>query len=370
MAFETLRTAVVFDESEPLTKVLGELARVKTAVVITKEGKYQGIIDDRALPHQLVANPASTRAKSVLTKAPVVDKATASIMDVTKLFLTGEYKALPVMEGGEIAGLVTLSDVIRALLEAGMLSHGSADDIMSTPVKTIGEGESLAKAKAEMRDSDLNRLVVVTKSGKLAGVVSTSDLTSLAKPKEHPALRKELSKLDDITVSGFSHQAQTIASGQPIAEASKVMIEKDVSTLIVVSDNRPVGVLTARDIFRKAVYVVEASLVFVSGLDRDDKENAPALYTAGRAFIEKLPTAFAATGLVLHVKKQARHSKGSRHSYEIQARLTGARNFLAATATGWNLPLVVREVLDELRKLVLKGKPNPSHSGPGKKGSG
>lgn len=53
----------------------------------------------------------------VMTQKPRVVEAALSIRDVAEILASEEYHALPVVENGQLAGIVTTTDVIKYLLQ-------------------------------------------------------------------------------------------------------------------------------------------------------------------------------------------------------------------------------------------------------------
>lgn len=53
----------------------------------------------------------------VMTQKPRTVEASLSIRDVAEILASEEYHALPVIENGQLAGIVTTTDVIKYLLE-------------------------------------------------------------------------------------------------------------------------------------------------------------------------------------------------------------------------------------------------------------
>lgn len=82
---------------------------------------------------------------------------------------------LVVKEGSKLAGLLSSTDLPRP----GTLHDGGVvRDVMSLNVVTIDEGETVRRAANLMRGRSIGCLVA-TRNGKLAGIVTVSDLLDL-----------------------------------------------------------------------------------------------------------------------------------------------------------------------------------------------
>jgi CBS domain-containing protein len=92
-----------------------------TALIVTQAGTGQptGIITEADISH-LVAdgkNPNDVRIYQLMTARPTVVNTTTSIRAAAEVMTNGRFRHLPVMGDG-LVGIVDITDVCRALLEA------------------------------------------------------------------------------------------------------------------------------------------------------------------------------------------------------------------------------------------------------------
>jgi CBS domain-containing protein len=84
--------------------------------------------------------------------------------------------ALPVVEGGNLIGIVSERDVVRRLHAGGPgLLQATVRDIMTTEVTTCSPGDDVGDLAAVMTSRRFRHLPVVV-DGELAGIVSIGDL--------------------------------------------------------------------------------------------------------------------------------------------------------------------------------------------------
>jgi CBS domain-containing protein len=99
--------------------------------------------------------------------------------------------ALPVIEGGQVVGIVSKSDLLlrverygsipealglAEVKPAGKLTGVQAASLMSAPAITIEETATLAEAAGKMRKAGVRRLPVVNGNSTLRGMVTRGDL--------------------------------------------------------------------------------------------------------------------------------------------------------------------------------------------------
>jgi CBS domain-containing protein len=101
---------------------------------------------------------------------------TATVAELISQLATHNVGALPVVDGGELVGIVSERDVVRRLDVAGPgLLEARVGDIMITGVTTCAPGDSVADIAAVMTNRRFRHLPVVVE-GQLAGIVSIGDL--------------------------------------------------------------------------------------------------------------------------------------------------------------------------------------------------
>lgn len=108
--------------------------------------------------------------------AVVTIEATARLADAVGLLDAKGIGALLVMEGQQVAGVLSERDVVRALARGGAESLGQpVSALMSAPVVTVSPTDSVESAMALMTERRFRHLPVV-EGGALVGIVSIGDL--------------------------------------------------------------------------------------------------------------------------------------------------------------------------------------------------
>jgi len=93
-----------------------------TALVVTQvqTGQPIGIITEADISHVVAdgKNPNDVRIYQQMTARPTVVNTTTSIRDAAIVMTSGRFRHLPVIGDAGLLGIVDISDVCRALLEA------------------------------------------------------------------------------------------------------------------------------------------------------------------------------------------------------------------------------------------------------------
>ncbi len=93
-----------------------------TALIVTQAQAAQpiGIITEADISHAVAdgKNPNDVRIYQLMTPRPTVVNTTTSIRDAAEVMTSGRFRHLPVMGDEGLVGIVDITDVCRALLEA------------------------------------------------------------------------------------------------------------------------------------------------------------------------------------------------------------------------------------------------------------
>lgn len=122
-------------------------------------------------------------------------------------------------------------------------------DVMQTELKVILGTDTIAEAVSLLAEHHVTGLPVVDEHGRLAGVISNSDvLEALA---EHPdPAERELVFEETLVSEVMTPRPQVIAPDAPIKDAAQRMLYLEVHRLFVEEDGHLVGVVSTMDLVR------------------------------------------------------------------------------------------------------------------------
>ena len=104
----------------------------------------------------------------------------AMVLDALKIMAEKNVGALPVIEAGQVVGVISERDYARKVVLQGRSSVGTpVRAIMSSPVVTADSQQSIERCMAVMTDSHLRHLPVL-EAGQLIGLLSIGDLVKEA----------------------------------------------------------------------------------------------------------------------------------------------------------------------------------------------
>ncbi|MEW6036000.1 MAG: CBS domain-containing protein [Candidatus Micrarchaeota archaeon] len=348
-----IKPTMVLDSADSLSKALPQLDEAP-AVIITKNGKYLGIIDHRSVSTGL-RDPASVKCETVIAKPPVLGE-DAGLLERVAAFLLGHFKALPVLDSSKAPlGITTRVELLKDMLVEGLVPKMNVADLMSSPVYTIDENESVASAKRALKEKSTHRLVV-TRHGKFIGVVSTYDVGTWTTKQNLPGGRKDIRlsnpiNTEEMKISSFLRpDATLVKEGASLDDAVERMINKQASTAIVVSDSKPLGIVSALDVFKKVQEIAEEGVpIQVSGLGED---NAP-YYNRVQSKIGHVLEKF---GKTFNVRNCSVHVKEGKSTYVVNLYFDTDQGHVSLKTERGSLKEAIDETAVEVSEILRKKK--------------
>ncbi len=329
-----------------------------SALIVNRNGQYYGMVDSRSMYRArgpLTFGKNQTVEKYV-SKAPRLERSTR-IDDVILGFSKAKVKALPVVENGQIIGVLDRSTLIKVMLSLRMLNDIKVSEAMSSPVVAVNDGIALAQAKAVMENNRISRLLVL-RDGKFAGLLTYFTLIKNYSVENEalPEMKSSRRSPADAEISGIIEtNPRTLSQDRDLAYAARSMIENEISSLIV-TDGReqPIGMLTMGDILEAAAARrrIEESRIFVSGLDDDMMEYEQGIRGGLRDLVSKLEgKELKIDHVTLHVKR----IKGNRYDINARAAISNGST-ISAHITDFLLERTFREAIALLKRDMIKEK--------------
>jgi CBS domain-containing protein len=118
------------------------------------------------------------QVRDVMTQATVTESQQDSLRSAAERMWRQQTGSLLITEGGQLAGIITERDVLRAIAFGADPDKTSVDEAMTAEVYTVGPDMQLQDAAREMAARWIRHLPVV-EDGQLLGVVSMRDVTGV-----------------------------------------------------------------------------------------------------------------------------------------------------------------------------------------------
>jgi CBS domain-containing protein len=179
-----------------------------------------------------------------------------TLHDAAKLMGKKRIGSLIVVKYDTPVGIITERDLLREVvkreidLEKDWLVGGvsikdeKVEEIMSYPLNTISLKSQIKEAAQMMIEKKIRRLGV-RESGKLAGIITASDLIRTL-PKI-PETMRVWNEVDYFMTEGVI----TTDEETSVDNVAKLMGKKGIGSVIITSKGKPIGIFTERDLLTK-----------------------------------------------------------------------------------------------------------------------
>jgi CBS domain-containing protein len=240
---------------------------------VIENGTLVGIITKKDIGYRLRQTEPVWRRRPIdhipvsvlMTPDPAMVSPETGIREVSSLMIGCDISGIPVVENGEVAGIVTKSDLMRSALIGKITTK--VEDVMEDVI-TITRYHSLTHIIDLMQERN-DTVVVVNNDGTLAGIITESNLAffiyvddkSELPVKDVTMLRKEahagrksfrhVVEMAAIAEDFMSRPVITIAPGASVSEAVALMREKTINSLVVMQDDEIRGIIKRDDIIRE-----------------------------------------------------------------------------------------------------------------------
>ena len=104
-------------------------------------------------------------------------ESSAAIGDAAHIMALFDVGILPVVDDGELVGVVTDRDLAVRGMAEGLHPGSSVKRVMSADVETCGEQDTFEEVLKRMGQEQVRRMPVCSRQGDLVGIVSLADLS-------------------------------------------------------------------------------------------------------------------------------------------------------------------------------------------------
>lgn len=183
--------------------------------------------------------------KKLMQSPVIVINRSETVAHARKTMMKERLSRLVVVDGTRPVGTLTRRDIIRSLNDYRMrqrdLDSILVDEIMKSPVTTIGEEEGVKEAASRMVAKNVRGLPVVDPRGDLVGIITKTDLTRyFAESHAGKTKVKDVAQAKDaVPIVTVSHS---------VSRAMDLIQDKAVDRVVVLDGLRPIGIITESDL--------------------------------------------------------------------------------------------------------------------------
>ena len=224
---------------------------------------FRGLVSRRTLIEQ----PDEDQLALLVEDVPTTTSDTA-IEDVARTMVAEGARRIPVVDG-HLEGIITITDVVRAIAEGETAGDTQVGDLASRTVNAVYAGAPLPVAERELSHSGVPYAVVLDDDGEMCGVLTEADVLDVARVVEGEARTGDsiAGQDDDWMWEGIKavgnryfptrnveipnepvHEFMTsdivsVGTTRTAREAARAMITNDIEQIPLVSGSELIGIV-------------------------------------------------------------------------------------------------------------------------------
>jgi CBS domain-containing protein/ribosome-associated translation inhibitor RaiA len=309
--------------------------------IVDENGKYLGMI----FAKQIINSTAQSSSK---LKGYIVSTSTLSrdhdIEKAAQLVIGSGNRAMPVVEKGELVGIVSETD----LVSTSDFGHAIVDEVMSGAI-VIEENTSLADAVSKMRRYNISRLPVINTKGILHGTLSILDIAKIiATPRERTSKSAAISGgtagIKDVKVKDITRRAVSVERGTKLNAMTDHLRQNE--EVVVVGDGRPMGIVTPKDVL-ELILTKKSSEPIIHMAHFEDGQDRIEIQEQLARFLKKIQGKLGdVRSIVVYADKH------KTRKYSLRTRLITSNGVIDAKAVGYDPLSASKELVARLERRI------------------
>src|SRR5574338_786377 len=296
---------------------------------------------------------ANMKVKTFLHTIPSLKKGD-SIEKAVSIITHDRVRAVPVVEGGEITGVVRAKDILK-LISSLDNKWIKANQVFTSNPTVIDKKTSLATARKIMSGKRFDHLPVVN-GDKVLQVLTSYHLLQTVLPPEHVGRKdlgsKQIHRLESAVGNLGTNRMASCTPLDDISDVIDSMLHADTTFCLVSLRDQLQGIITYRDILNLLSTRVKSTIpLFIVGMPKED--NANLIKEKLTKILDRLQRVYPdVQEAKVHVKKL--HGTGSRYNYEVSTTIITPHQKYMFSRVGYDLSKVFDEISGRLMRLLSK----------------
>jgi len=218
-------------------------AKNVSCIVVQQDARLVGILTETDFLKRVTANERASheiRIAEIMSRPVESISSDLSVFDASRVMAQNRVKRLPIVDEGRLVGIVTQTDLVRALTSCGMWT--GVAQIMTREVVSVSRKAALAEAAEVMHSHEISCILVV-EGDQPVGVITKKDILKRVIARRRDPAEITVDEVMSAPVIG-------VPSYYSVFSASRTMAQKRVRRLVVREDGRVCGIVAQTDIFR------------------------------------------------------------------------------------------------------------------------
>lgn len=250
------RNVITIDKNRKLSDAMKLMEKKRISrVVVTDSGNLCGIVTEKDVVKTLGSSksrkvlPSTLHVSAAMRSTLIAVRQDAEIREAALLMTQNKISTLPVIDSGQLTGIVTTTDMLKVLKDC----EEKVGSVLKRHVITVSPTDRIVHARRLMLDNEISGVVVV-EEGEVVGMLTERDLMralgrfkKLADRYQHRRIRNML--VGDV----MTQDVKTLEVDATVADAARAMLENRISGIPVTEKGKLAGMVTKADLLKLLV---------------------------------------------------------------------------------------------------------------------
>ncbi|MBC7113015.1 MAG: CBS domain-containing protein [Candidatus Methanomethyliales bacterium] len=168
---------------ETVLKYIGE-NMAGYVILVDQSGRFKGIVEEIGFLERLKGKKIGIRVEEIMSVRLHTENIGATVCDASIRMVNERVRRLPILEGGKVVGLITISDILKQLAsakEAGIeaavydIFNRKVEEVMTKKIVGVEPDADVGEAVKSLLEMDVSGLLVFRRED-LVGIVSRIDI--------------------------------------------------------------------------------------------------------------------------------------------------------------------------------------------------
>ena len=351
---------LTIDEETTVSLALNRMRDNKIAQLPVVSGrKYIGMISYRDILRRRSIH-LNSKIKNFVTKSPEL-KRRDTLERAVNLLRDSAMGALPVVENGKIAGVVSRTDIIKNIEEFNELKGVQTFDLMQDAYFAKPD-EDLESILEKVRAHDVDTINVADEKTNLLGLIRIENILDYEMKTKERVRKGDFTgerNHPDIDINSLMEQPVFCYEDEDLFTASEELVKNHLHNIAICDKGKKiVGVLSVDDIISSlwSKESTEGILVNISGLGAGDTDLYSTIYSMVEKFTERYSKLENLKNGTMNIHVVKHHSEEGRIKYSIRTRLIGRKINMTESSSGWNFGKVLSDIFDDYESRTKREK--------------
>ena len=363
---------LILEDQETVSTMIGKLKKYeKRTGLIFRNDKYLGLIEKKKLLRTKL-DVTETKVGKYLQKTPLLNE-DSDVIATAYLMFQSNLDYLPVEKDKVVIGVVNALDLIKLAMQIPEVSNLKVKDIKLVKSVQMNKDDPISTAISIMYEKDVDQ-VPIFDEGEIYGIISFRDILRKYlnwSPKRDVSAKfnaeasaktvgEDFPKVAELPVGNFSTNDNlvSVAGNVVLSEAVDLMLDHNVSSLLIKGDSGVEGMLSVKNLLRTigSLKVPENFNIKYVGL------NDLRLSESQKYNLQKI-TSNEASKIQRHLKNDVfsltiqlkeYRKEGKQHQYAVNLKVEYPGQIITGSQEDWDFETALRKAFNNVKNNVKK----------------